>query len=119
MYEGKVIKEEGFMKYLKEFKKLKESKNIYLNKGDEILIDEVKINERYTTPLKHYIDDILLKSMENVGRVEVVSERKCKHVIIVNKVNMICINKEFKGFQKNKLSMYYLERIINHSNLCK
>lgn len=42
-----------------------------------------------------------------------------KHVIIVNKVNMICINKEFKGFQKNKLSMYYLERIINCGNLCK
>ncbi len=47
VYEGKVIKEEGFMKYLREFKKLKESKFVYLNKGDGILIDEVKINERF------------------------------------------------------------------------
>ena len=76
VYEGKVIREEGFMKYLKEFKKLKESKFVYLNKGDEILIDEVKINERYTTPPKYYTDDTLLKSMENVGKVEVESERK-------------------------------------------
>ena len=76
VYEGKVIKEEGFMKYLREFKKLKESKFVYLNKGDEILVDEVKINERYTTPPKHYTDDTLLKSMENAGKVEVESERK-------------------------------------------
>ena len=76
MYEGKVIKEEGFMKHLKEFKKLKESKNAYLNKGDEILVDEVKINERYTTPPKYYTDDTLLKSMENAGKVEAESERK-------------------------------------------
>ena len=76
VYEGKVIKEEGFMKYLSEFKKLKESKNVYLNKEDEILVDEVKINERYTTPPKYYTDDTLLKSMENAGKVEVESERK-------------------------------------------
>ena len=76
VYEGKVIKEEGFMKYLKEFKKLNESKNVYLNKGDEILIDEVKINERHTTPPKYYTDDTLLKSMENAGKIEVESERK-------------------------------------------
>lgn len=76
VYEGKVIKEEGFMKHLKEFKKFKESKNVYLNKGDEILIDEVKINERHTTPPKHYTDDTLLKSMENASKVEVESERK-------------------------------------------
>ena len=76
VYEGKVIKEEGFMKYLSEFKKLKESKNVYLNKGNEILINEVKINERYTTPPKHYTDDTLLKSMENAGKVEIESERK-------------------------------------------
>ena len=76
VYEGKVIKEEGFMKYLSEFKKLKESKNVYLNKGNEILIDEVKINERHTTPPKYYTDDTLLKSMENAGKIEVESERK-------------------------------------------
>ena len=76
VYEGKVIKEEGFMKYLSEFKKLKESKFVHLNKGNEILVDEVKINERYTTPPKYYTDDTLLKSMENAGKIEVESERK-------------------------------------------
>ena len=77
------------------------------------------IGTRNPTPYGEEVCKNISKELSFNGVNIVSGGARGKHVIIVIKVNMICINKEFKGFQKNKLSMYYLERIINYRNLCK
>ena len=71
------------------------------------------IGTRNPTPYGEEVCKNISKELSFNGVNIVSGGARGKHVIIVIKVNMICINKEFKGFQENKLSMYYLERIIN------
>ncbi|VST63494.1 DNA topoisomerase [Streptococcus pneumoniae] len=66
---GKVIKDEGFTKYLKEYK-TKKNEDIELpnvNIGDSLKIKDKEIKEKYTKPPKHFTENTLLKSMELAG----------------------------------------------------
>ncbi|KDE71756.1 DNA topoisomerase [Fusobacterium necrophorum BFTR-2] len=66
---GKVIKDEGFTKYLKEYK-TKKNEDIELpnvNIGDSLKIKDKEIKEKYTKPPKHFTENTLLKSMETAG----------------------------------------------------
>ena len=66
---GKVIKEEGFTKYLKEYKPKKNEDNVLpdVSIGDVISIENKEIKEKFTQPPKHFTEDTLLKSMEIAG----------------------------------------------------
>ena len=66
---GKVIKDEGFTKYLREYRPKKSEDTIFpnVNIGDELEIKEKNIKEKYTTPPKHFTEDSLLKAMEIAG----------------------------------------------------
>ena len=66
---GKVIKDEGFTKYLKEYKSKKKEEAVLLdvNVGDVLEIKEKEIKEKYTQPPKHFTEDTLLKAMEIAG----------------------------------------------------
>lgn len=66
---GKVIKDEGFSKYLKEYM-TKKSGDIVLpdvSVGDVLAIESKEVKEKYTQPPKHFTEDTLLKSMEIAG----------------------------------------------------
>ncbi len=66
---GKVIKDEGFIKYLKEYKS-KQSEDavlLDLSVGDVLSIENKEIKENFTQPPKHFTEDTLLKSMEIAG----------------------------------------------------
>ena len=66
---GKVIKDDGFTKYLKEYK-FKKNEDIELpdvKVGDVISIDNKDIKEKFTQPPKHFTEDTLLKAMEVAG----------------------------------------------------
>ncbi|UHR02959.1 DNA topoisomerase 3 [Peptoniphilus sp. GNH] len=66
---GTVIENEGFTKYLKEYRS-KKSEDIILpniNVGDRIQIKDKELKEKYTQPPKHYTENTLLKSMEVAG----------------------------------------------------
>ena len=66
---GKVIKDEGFTKYLKEYK-IKNSDDVVLpmiNTGDVLEVKDKEIREEYTTPPKHFTEGTLLKAMEIAG----------------------------------------------------
>ena len=66
---GKVIKDEGFTKYLKEYKS-KKNEDMALpdvNIGDVLSIENKEIKEKYTQPAKHFTEDLLLKAMELAG----------------------------------------------------
>ena len=57
---GKVIKDEGFTKYLKEYK-IKNSDDVVLpmiNTGDVLEVKDKEIREKYTTPPKHFTEVI-------------------------------------------------------------
>ena len=66
---GKVIKEEGFTKYLREYKSKKnedmELPNVSI--GDVLNIENKEIKEKYTQPPKHFTENTLLKAMEIAG----------------------------------------------------
>ena len=66
---GKVIKDEGFTKYLKEYMSKKNEEPVLpeVNVGDVLEIKEKEIKEKYTQPPKHFTEDTLLKSMEIAG----------------------------------------------------
>ena len=66
---GKVITDEGFTKYLKQYGSKKNEDVILpdLNVGDVLEIKDKEIKEKYTTPLKHFTEDTLLKAMETAG----------------------------------------------------
>lgn len=66
---GKVIIDEGFTKYLKEYK-TKKTEDILLpdiKVGDVFEIKNKEVKEKYTTPPKHFTEDTLLKAMEVAG----------------------------------------------------
>ena len=66
---GKVIKDEGFTKYLKEYKS-KKNEDVELpnvNVDDVLSIENKEIKEKFTQPPKHFTEDTLLKSMEIAG----------------------------------------------------
>ena len=66
---GKVIKDEGFIKYLKEYKS-KQSEGAVLpdlSVGDVLSIENKESKEKFTQPPKHFTEDTLLKSMEIAG----------------------------------------------------
>lgn len=66
---GRVIRDEGFSKYLKE---CKSKKNEFIELpdvsiGDVLSIENKEIKEKFTQPPKHFTEDTLLKSMEIAG----------------------------------------------------
>lgn len=66
---GKVIKDEGFTKYLKEYKS---QTNEDTELPDVIVcgvisIEDKEVKEKFTQPPKHFTEDTLLKSMEIAG----------------------------------------------------
>ena len=66
---GKVITDEGFTKYLKQYGSKKNEDVVLpdLNVGDVLKIKDKEIKEKYTTPPKHFTEDTLLKAMEVAG----------------------------------------------------
>lgn len=66
---GKVITDEGFTKYLKEYKSKKNEEPVLpsVSVGEVLNIENTKIKEKYTQPLKHFTEDTLLKAMEIAG----------------------------------------------------
>ena len=66
---GKVIKDEGFSKYLKEYKPKKSEDAVLpdVSVGDVLSIENKEIKEKFTQPPKHFTEDTLLKSMEIAG----------------------------------------------------
>ena len=66
---GKVMKEEGFTKYLKEYKSKKNEDTLLpdVNVGDVLEVKDKEIKETYTKPPKHFTEDTLLKAMEIAG----------------------------------------------------
>ena len=66
---GKVIVDEGFTKYLREYKSKKKEEYVLpdVNVGDILEIKEKEIKEKYTEPPKHFTENTLLKAMEIAG----------------------------------------------------
>ncbi|HFH9169749.1 TPA: DNA topoisomerase 3 [Streptococcus agalactiae] len=66
---GKVIKDEGFSKHLKEYKSKKSEDAVLpdVSIGDVLSIENKEIKEKFTKPPKHFTEDTLLKSMEIAG----------------------------------------------------
>ena len=66
---GKVIIDEGFTKYLKEYKTKKTEDALLpdVKVRDVFEIKNKEIKEKYTTPPKHFTEDTLLKAMEVAG----------------------------------------------------
>lgn len=66
---GKVIVDEGFTKYLKEYMSKKNEEPVLpeINVGDVLEIKEKEIREKYTQAPKHFTEDTLLKAMELAG----------------------------------------------------
>lgn len=66
---GKVIVEEGFTKYLREYKSKRKEESVlpYVNVGNVLEIKEKEIKEKYTEPPKHFTENTLLKAMEIAG----------------------------------------------------
>ena len=66
---GKVIVDEGFTKYLKEYTKKKNEDTVLpdVKIGDSLDIKDKEIKEKYTSPAKHFTEDLLLKAMELAG----------------------------------------------------
>ena len=66
---GRVIQDEGFSKYLKEYKSKKNEDTVLSNVsvGDVLSIENKEIKEKFTQPPKHFTEDTLLKSMEIAG----------------------------------------------------
>ena len=66
---GKAIKDEGFTKYLKEYKS-KKNEDMELtdvSNGDVLSIVNKQIKEKFTQPPKHFTENTLLKAMEIAG----------------------------------------------------
>lgn len=66
---GKMIIDEGFTKYLKEYKTKKTEDTLLpdIKVGDVFEIKNKEVKEKYTTPPKHFTEDTLLKAMEVAG----------------------------------------------------
>ena len=69
---GKALVDEGFIKYLREYK-AKKSEDTPLpdvSIGEVFKINKKEVREKYTAPPKHYTEDTLLKAMEVAGNDE-------------------------------------------------
>jgi len=66
---GKVIVDEDFTKYIKEYIKKKNEDTVFpdVKIGDSLGINDKEIKEKYTLPAKHFTEDLLLKAMELAG----------------------------------------------------
>ena len=66
---GKVITEEGFTKYLKEYNTKKSMELVLpsVSVGDILHLESSVLREKYTAAPKHYTEDTLLKAMELAG----------------------------------------------------
>ncbi len=65
---GTVLIEEGFSKYLVKYQKSKKENVLpKVTKGESLELTDSKINEKYTTPPKHFTEGSLLKAMEVAG----------------------------------------------------
>ena len=66
---GKVIIDEGFTKYLKEYKTKKTEDTLLpgVKVGEVFEIRNKEVKEKYTSPPKHFTEDTLLKAMEVAG----------------------------------------------------
>jgi len=66
---GKVIKDEGFSKYLKEYKSKKSEDAVLpdVSVGDVLSVENKEVKEKFTQPPKHFTEDTLLKAMEVAG----------------------------------------------------
>ena len=65
---GKVVEDEGFTKYLNEYKKPGEASTLpSVRKGDILHIQSKEMKEKYTSPPSKYTEDTLLKAMETAG----------------------------------------------------
>ena len=66
---GRVIKDEGFNKHLKEYKSKKSEDAVLpdVSIGDVLSIENKEIKEKFTQPPKHFTEDTLFKSMEIAG----------------------------------------------------
>ncbi|HEP7453708.1 TPA: DNA topoisomerase 3 [Streptococcus pyogenes] len=66
---GKVVKDDGFTKYLKDYTS-KKNEDIELpdvKVGDVFEVENKEIKEKFTQPQKHFTEDTLLKAMEVAG----------------------------------------------------
>ena len=66
---GKVVKDDGFTKYFKDYKS-KKNEDIELpdvKVGDVFEVENKEIKEKFTKPQKHFTEDTLLKAMEVAG----------------------------------------------------
>ena len=66
---GKVVKDDGFTKYLKDYKS-KKNEDIELpdvKVGDVFEVENKEIKEKFTQHQKHFTEDTLLKAMEVAG----------------------------------------------------
>lgn len=66
---GKVIKEEGFTRYLKEYKAKKDEDMEIpdVSIGDVLIVENKEIKEKFTQSPKHFTENTLLKAMEIAG----------------------------------------------------
>ncbi len=66
---GKAIVDEGFTKYLNKYAKKKNEDTVLpdVKIGDSLDIKDKEIKEKYTSPAKHFTEDLLLKAMELAG----------------------------------------------------
>ena len=66
---GKVVVDEGFTKYLNEYAKKKSEDTVLpdVKIGYSLDIKDKEIKEKYTSPAKHFTEDLLLKAMELAG----------------------------------------------------
>lgn len=65
---GKVVEDDGFTKFLKEYKKSSDAATLpSVNTGDILHVDSKEVKEKYTSPPAKYTEDTLLKAMETAG----------------------------------------------------
>lgn len=64
---GKTVIEKGFREYEVKQKESKEKTLPNLSSGDELVVLDVVIQEKFTKPPQHFNEDTLLKAMEKAG----------------------------------------------------
>lgn len=65
---GKIVEDEGFTKFLKEYKKSGDTATLpSVSTGDVLHVDSKEVKEKYTSPPSKYTEDTLLKAMETAG----------------------------------------------------
>lgn len=65
---GKVVEDDGFTRFLKEYKKSSDAATLpSVSTGDVLHVDSKEVKEKYTSPPSRYTEDTLLKAMETAG----------------------------------------------------